>query len=45
MANVTLLSHPAKDAETTITVDASDTAMGGQVEQKINGVFKPIAFF
>ena len=40
-----MLSHPAKDAETTVTVDASDTAMGGQLEQKIDGVFKPIAFF
>ena len=45
LAEATLLSHPAKDAETTITVDASDTAMGGQLEQKINGNFRPIAFF
>ena len=39
------MCHPARDAETTITVDASDTAMGGQLEQKLDGVFKPIAFF
>ena len=45
LATATLLSHPAKDAETTLTVDASDTAMGGQLEQKIDGHFKPIAFF
>ena len=45
LAAATLLSHPAKNAETTITVDASDVAMGGQLEQKINGKFRPIAFF
>ena len=45
LANAALLSHPARDAETTITVDASDTAMGGQLEQKIAGKFRPIAFF
>ena len=45
MSKATLLSHPGKDAETTLTVDASDTAMGGVVEQKIGGKFRPIAFF
>ena len=45
LAAATLLSHPAKDAETTLTVDASDTAMGGQLEQRIDGRFRPIAFF
>ena len=29
----------------TLTVDASDIAMGGQIEQKIGGRFVPIAFF
>ena len=45
LARATLLSHPARDAETTITVDASDIAMGGQLEQKIDGKFRPVAFF
>ena len=45
LAKATILSHPARDAETTITVDASDIAMGGQLEQKIDGKFRPIAFF
>ena len=45
LARATLLSHPARDGETTITVDASDIAMGGQLEQKIDGKFRPIAFF
>ena len=40
-----MLSHPAKEGETRITIDASDTAMGGQLEQKIRGEFRPIAFF
>ena len=45
LSNATLLSHPGKDAETTLTVDASDVAMGGVLEQRINGKFRPVAFF
>ena len=45
LSRATLLSHPGRDAETTLTVDASDVAMGGVLEQKINGKFRPISFF
>ena len=45
LSNAVLLSHPGRDAETTLTVDASDVAMGGVLEQRINGKFRPISFF
>ena len=45
LSEATLLSHPGKDAEATLTVDASDVAMGGVLEQKIRGKFRPIASF
>ena len=45
LSKATLLSHPGRDAETTLTVDASDIAMGGVLEQKVNGKFRPISFF
>ena len=45
LADATLLHHPSADAEMTLTVDASDTAIGGQVEQKVGNRFVPIAFF
>ena len=45
LSTAALLSHPGRDAETTLTVDASDVAMGGVLEQKIGGRFRPIAFF
>ena len=45
LADVTLLHHPSADAEMSLTVDASDVAMGGQIEQKLGNRFVPIAFF
>ena len=33
------------NANTRITVDASDIAMGAALEQKIDGIIKPLAFF
>ena len=45
LAKATLLHHPSATAETALVVDASDKAMGGQVEQKIGGRWVPIAFF
>ena len=45
LSQATLLSHPGRDAETTLTVDASDVAMGGVIEQKIGGKFRPVSFF
>ena len=45
LAEATLLHHPRSDAATSITVDASDTAIGGQLEQRFGRTWKPIAFF
>ena len=41
----TLLYHPQMNANTRITVDASDIAMGAALEQEIDGIIKPLAFF
>ena len=35
LSRAVLLSHPGRDVETTLTVDASDVAMGGVIEQKM----------
>lgn len=45
LANATMLAHPVPGAYTSLTVDASDTALGGVLEQKINGITQPLAFF
>ena len=45
LADATLLVHPQYDAPTSLTVDASDLAVGGVLEQLINGIWQPIAFF
>ena len=45
LASATLLHHPDPMAMTNITVDASDKAVGGQLEQFLSGYWRPIAFF
>jgi cleavage and polyadenylation specificity factor subunit 1 len=45
LANATMLSHPKASAPTALTVDASDFAIGGVLEQLIDGNWKPLAFF
>ena len=45
LASATLLHHPHPTATTSITVDASDMAVGGQLEQLQTGTWRPIAFF
>ena len=45
LADVTLLVHPVEDAPTALTVDASIVAMGGVLEQRTNGVWRPLGFF
>ena len=45
LSNVTLLHHPQSDAKTSITVDASESAIGAQLEQFQKGHWVPIAFF
>ena len=45
LADATLLVHPVEDAPTALTVDASIIAMGGVLEQRTNGVWRPLGFF
>ena len=45
LANASMLAHPRTDAPTAVTTDASDTAVGAVLEQLIDGIWQPIAFF
>lgn len=45
LAHATLLAYPSLNAPTALWVDASDTGMGGVLQQHINGNWKPIAFY
>ena len=45
LVTATLLHHPHSNAKTSITVDASNRAVGGQLEQLLNGIWCPVAFF
>lgn len=45
LANATLLAHPKSDAITSLTVDASDVAIGAVLQQLVDGVWQPVAFF
>ncbi|XP_064463435.1 uncharacterized protein LOC135374389 [Ornithodoros turicata] len=40
-----LLFHPQHDAPTSIMVDASSTAVGAVLQQRISGAWRPLAFF
>ena len=45
LSDATLLAHPDINAPIAITSDASLSAVGGVLEQCINGVWEPLAFF
>lgn len=46
LAGATLLVHPAENGKLRLATDASDTAIGAVIEQKINnGSWLPLAFF
>ena len=45
LANATMLHHPVQGALTSLTSDASDTAVGAVLEQRIAGKWRPLAFF
>ncbi|PIK59982.1 pol polyprotein [Apostichopus japonicus] len=45
LADATLLSHPHPDAPTCLMTDASDVAVGGVLNQCVNGQWKPLSFF
>jgi len=45
LSETTLLHYPARDVESSIAVDASDIAVGGVLQQRHEGSWKPISFF
>ena len=45
LSKAVLLHHPQPDLPTSLTVDASNTAIGAQLEQRKGGSWVPLAFF
>ena len=45
LVDATLLIHPMEDAPTSLTVDASIVDIGGVLEQRTSGVWRPLGFF
>ena len=45
MASATLLVHPDSTAQINITCDASDVAVGGVLQQFLNGMWQPLSFY
>ena len=45
LANATLLVDPDSMAQINITCDASDVAVGGVLQQYLNGMWQPLSFF
>lgn len=45
LADATLLVHPRQDAQTSLTTDASDRAVGAVLQQFVDGAWVPLAFF
>lgn len=45
LVNATLLSHPRVNTDLALISDASDTAIGAVIQQRVNGVWEPLGFF
>jgi hypothetical protein len=45
LANATMLTFPRENAPTAITTDASGTAIGAVLQQKVGDIWQPLAFF
>lgn len=45
LSNATLLVHPVNDATFSITTDASNTAVGAVLQQRVEMEWQPLAFF
>lgn len=45
LADATMLAHPARDAQLSLCVDASDVAAGAVLHQIIDGRTEPLGFF
>ncbi|XP_064481043.1 uncharacterized protein LOC135394286 [Ornithodoros turicata] len=45
LSRSTMLYHPKHDAPTALMIDASGIAVGGVLQQRIDGAWRPVAFF
>ena len=45
LAEAMLLAHPWQDAPTSLTTDASDYVIGAVLQQSVDGIMVPLAFF
>ena len=45
LSEATMLSHPEPEAHISLTSDASEQAVGAVLEQYVQGVWQPLAFF
>lgn len=45
LANAPLLAHPSPSAEIALTTNAWDVALGAVLEQRVSGIWQPLAFF
>eukprot|EP00794_Sanderia_malayensis_P005073 gene5073-biopygen4132 len=45
LTNATLLVHPSPESSYCLMVDASNVAVGGVLQQRINNTWKPLGFF
>ncbi|KHJ42900.1 hypothetical protein D918_06984 [Trichuris suis] len=45
LAQATLLTHPREDAPSSLVVDASGTAAGAALQQRVDGKWVPLDFF
>ena len=45
LASLTLLAHPVPGAVTVLSTDASGEAVGAALQQEVEGVLRPLAFF
>ncbi|KAK3796335.1 hypothetical protein RRG08_047337 [Elysia crispata] len=45
LSETTMLSHPEPEAHISLTYDASEQAVGAVLEQYVQGVWQPLAFF
>ena len=45
LTNATMLTHPSSEAPYCLMVDASNVAVGGVLQQRLNSTWHPISFF
>lgn len=44
LAAATMLTHPQRNAPTSLTVDASEQAVGAVLQQLVHGIWQPLGF-